>query len=86
MQFSPTFTVVGAGDRAVRAIVSGADKIAVYKRVRALAEALESGTIPGLTSLAPDRDSVRVEFDPDATSHSLVMRAVKITESSLPGT
>ncbi|SDP42784.1 hypothetical protein SAMN04487914_11130 [Arthrobacter sp. ok909] len=34
--FSPTFTVVSVGSTAVRAIVSGADKVALRKRVRAL--------------------------------------------------
>ncbi|MFE4542282.1 allophanate hydrolase subunit 1 [Arthrobacter sp. NPDC056727] len=85
MLFSPTFTVVDAGDSALRAIVSGADKIAVWKRVHALTEALDSCHIPGLTGLAPTYDSVLVEFDPVTTTHSSLKHTVRMIESSLSG-
>ncbi|MGK3647134.1 5-oxoprolinase subunit B family protein [Pseudarthrobacter enclensis] len=85
MMFSPTFTVVDAGDAAVRAIVSGADKIAVWKRVHALAAALDSWEVPGIKGLAPTYDSVLVEFDPIAVSHSSLKHTVKMVEASLAG-
>ncbi|MFB8369693.1 allophanate hydrolase subunit 1 [Pseudarthrobacter sp. NPDC055928] len=80
---SPTFTIVDAGDSALRAIVSGDDKIAVWKRVHALAEALDKCSIPGLTGLAPTYDSVLVEFDPFTITHSSLKHTVRMIESSL---
>lgn len=85
MTFSPTFTVIDAGDSALQAIVSGADRIAVWKRVHALAEALDTCAIPGLTGLAPTYDSLLVEFDPMLTTHSSLKHTVRLIESSLSG-
>jgi KipI family sensor histidine kinase inhibitor len=83
MTFSPTFTVVDAGDSAVRAIVSGADRIAVWKRVHALTEAMESCALPGLTGLAPTYDSVLFEFDPLTVSHAALKHTIRMVEAGL---
>jgi allophanate hydrolase subunit 1 len=83
--FSPTFTVVNVGDSAVRAIVSGANKILVRKRVRALAQELGSSGIPGLVRLVPTNDALLVEFDPAVTEASALKRRIRIIDASISG-
>lgn len=84
--FSPTFTVVNVGSRAVRAIVSGADKIAVRKRVRTLEKMLSSYDVPGLGQLTPTNDSLLVEFDPSVIEAPALKRLVRLIDASASGT
>lgn len=84
--FSPTFTVVNVGSRAVRAIVSGADKIAVRKRVRTLEKMLSTYDVPGLGQLTPTNDSLLVEFDPSVMEAPALKRLVRLIDASASGT
>lgn len=80
--FSPTFTVVNAGQNAVRAIVSGANKVAVRKRVQALAEMLGTYDVPGRGRLAATNDSLLVEFDPSLIEASDLKRLIRLVDAS----
>ncbi len=80
--FSPTFTVVNIGQTAVRAIVSGADKVAVRKRVQALAEMLGMYDVPGRGRLVPANDSLLVEFDPSIIEASALKRLIRVIDAS----
>lgn len=80
--FSPTFTVVNAGQNAVRAIVSGADKVAVRKRVQALAEMLGTYDVPGRGRLAVTNDSLLVEFDPSRIEAADLKRLIRLVDAS----
>lgn len=84
--FSPTFTVVNVGSSAVRAIVSGADKIAVRKRVHTLAKMLSTYGVPGLGQLIPTNDSLLVEFDPSVMEGPALKRLVRLIDASASGT
>lgn len=84
--FSPTFTVVNVGATAVRAIVSGADKMAVRKRVRALAQMLSTYDVPGLIRTVPTHDSLLVEYDPSLMEASTLKRLVRLGDASASGT
>ncbi len=83
--FSPTFTVVNVGSTAVRAIVSGADKVAVRKRVHALAKMLSAYDVPGLNRLVPTNDSLLVEFDPSLIEAPTLKRLVRLVDASALG-
>lgn len=83
--FSPTFTVVDAGPTAVRAIVSGADKIAVRKRVHTLAKELGSYDVPGLVRLIPTNDALMVEFDPVLVEASTLKRSIRLVDAAITG-
>jgi hypothetical protein len=84
--FSPTFTVVNVGSSAIRAIVSGADKIAVRKRVYILAKMLSTYDVPGLGQLIPTNDSLLVEFDPSVMEAPALKRLVRLIDASASGT
>ncbi|MDN4644221.1 carboxyltransferase domain-containing protein [Arthrobacter sp. PsM3] len=84
--FSPTFTVVNVGSTAVRAIVSGADKMAVHKRVHALSRELSAWDVPGLGRLVPTNDSLLVEFDPSLVEAPTLKRLVRLIDASASGT
>lgn len=84
--FSPTFIVVNVGQTAVRAIVSGADKIAVRKRVHTLAKILRTYDVQGLGQLIPTNDSLLVEFDPSVMEASALKRLVRLIDASATGT
>lgn len=84
--FSPTFTVVNVGSTAVRAIVSGADKIAVRKRVHTLAKMLSTYGVPGLEPLIPTNDSLLVEFDPSVMEAPALKRLIRLIDASASGT
>ena len=83
--FSPTFTVVNVGSTAVRAIVSGADKMAVRKRVRALAQVLSTYDVPGLIRVVPTHDSLLVEFDPSLIEAPTLKRFVRLGDALASG-
>jgi allophanate hydrolase subunit 1 len=80
--FSPTFTVVNVGQTAVRAIVSGADKVAVRKRVQALAQMLGKYEVPGRGRLVATNDSLLVEFDPSLIEASALKRLIRVIDAS----
>lgn len=80
--FSLTLTVVNASPTAVRAIVSGADKVAVRKRVRALAEMLSTQAIPGVRGMVPTNESLTVEFDPTLIGAMVLKRVVRLVDAS----
>jgi allophanate hydrolase subunit 1 len=82
VMFSPTFTVVDAGPTALRAIVSGADKIAVRKRVLALADMLGQYDIPGRGPLNTTNDSLLVEFDPSLIEAAALKRLIRVIDAS----
>lgn len=82
IHFSPTFTVVNVGQAAVRAIASGADKIAVRKRVQALAEMLGRYDVPGRGRLIATNDSLLVEFDPSLIEASALKLLIRLVDAS----
>jgi allophanate hydrolase subunit 1 len=81
--FSPTFTVVDAGPTAVRAIVSGADKIKVRKHVHALAKELGSYDMPGLVRITASNDALTVEFDPSLVESSTLKRSIRLVNATI---
>lgn len=80
--FSPSFTVVNAGPTGVRAIVSGADRVAVRKRVQALADMLSTYEVPGRGRLVLSNDSLHVEFDPTLIEASELKRIIRMIDAS----
>ncbi|MDQ0213342.1 hypothetical protein [Arthrobacter bambusae] len=82
VQFSPTFTVVNVGQTALRAIVSGADKVEVRKRVHALAEKLVRYDVPGRGRLTATNESLLVDFDPSLIEASALKQLIRVIDAS----
>lgn len=68
--------ILDAGDSALRALITGEDRIEVWKQTHSLCQVIEESRIPGVLGLAPTYDAILIEFDPLLVAHAAVRHMV----------